>query len=113
MSHPVSPRHRIELLYRPGRSLTPDALAALVDELRDVAADCFDELPDYQCLRGTREELADKVITLARAPTDASPASAPRSSSTSPAWARCFISGSPACAPTSAAAGSPTASPRR
>jgi hypothetical protein len=31
-----------------------------------VARTCFAELPDYQCLRGTREELSDKVISVAR-----------------------------------------------
>ncbi len=66
MSHTTSVRHSIELLHRPGRRLSDAALAKLVAELREVAADCFDELPDYQCLRGTREELSDKVIALAR-----------------------------------------------
>lgn len=66
MSHSTPVRHSIELLHRPGRRLSDAALAKLVDELREVAADCFEELPDYQCLRGTREELSDKVIALAR-----------------------------------------------
>lgn len=68
MSHTTSVRHSIELLHRPGRRLSDAALAELVGELREAAADCFGELPDYQCLRGTREELSDKVIALARCP---------------------------------------------
>lgn len=58
--------YRIHYLYRPGRRLTEARLNALVAELREVAATCFEEIPDYQCLRGTREELSDKVITTAR-----------------------------------------------
>jgi hypothetical protein len=43
-----------------------EALARLVDELRRVAAACFSEIPEYQALTGARDELSDKVITLAR-----------------------------------------------
>jgi len=57
---------RIEYLARPGRTLDDKRLEALVAELRATAAACFAELPDYQCLRGTRAELEDKVITIAR-----------------------------------------------
>lgn len=58
--------YKIEFLPQPGRYLSDGQLERLVGELREVAGECFDELPDYQCLRGTREELSDKVITVAR-----------------------------------------------
>ncbi|MCB0220193.1 MAG: hypothetical protein KDH09_10900 [Chrysiogenetes bacterium] len=58
--------YEIEFLYRPGQSHDELQLQRLVAELRDVAATCFSEIPDYQCLAGTRAELADKVITIAR-----------------------------------------------
>ena len=37
-----------------------------VREFREVAADCFETLPEYQCLAGCRKELCDNVITIAR-----------------------------------------------
>jgi len=58
----------VELLYQPGRALPDADLERLVAELRDVASTCFDPIPDYQCLSGTRAALSDKVITLARRP---------------------------------------------
>lgn len=61
-------KHDIELVYCPGRSWTDGRLAGLVEELRDVAATCFDSVPLYQCLTGERAELARNVITLARTP---------------------------------------------
>jgi hypothetical protein len=63
-----NPEYRIEFLARPGRHLGDAQLERLSTELRAIAAECFDEIPDYQCLRGTREEFADKVITVARRP---------------------------------------------
>jgi hypothetical protein len=58
----------VELLYRPGRTLREAELAGLVAELREIAGTCFDEIPSYQCLVGTREALSDKIVTVARAP---------------------------------------------
>ncbi|MEW6774824.1 MAG: hypothetical protein AB1405_00885 [Bdellovibrionota bacterium] len=58
--------YKVEYLDRPGRSFSMGKIYRLVEELRSIAATCFDEIPDYQCLKGTREELSDKVITLAR-----------------------------------------------
>jgi hypothetical protein len=57
--------YRIEFLYRPGRNWSDRRLAGLVRELRDTAATCFDELPNYQVMTGTREELSDKVLAVA------------------------------------------------
>ena len=56
---------RITYLERPGDHLDDAALARLVAEMRRVASRCFAEVPEYQCLRGRREDLRDKVITLA------------------------------------------------
>ncbi len=66
----TSPRssHRIEFLHRPGLTLDDASFRRLVEGVRGVAAECFDELPDYQCMRGTRNELSDKVMTLAWRP---------------------------------------------
>jgi len=59
-------KYRYQVLYFPGRWMDQPAQRRLAAELRETAATCFDELPDYQCLRGTREELADKVIAVGR-----------------------------------------------
>lgn len=67
-NHRNRPRYRIELLHRPGLRLSEAEFARLVANVRTVAAECFEEIPDYQCMRGTREELADKVMTLAWRP---------------------------------------------
>lgn len=58
--------YTIEFLHRPGVTHNDLALQSLVAELREVAEPCFSDIPEYQCLAGTREELADKVITIAR-----------------------------------------------
>ena len=55
-------------LHKPGQHLSADQLRELVLELREVAADCFDVLPDYQCISGRREVLARNAIAIARAP---------------------------------------------
>jgi hypothetical protein len=44
------------------------ALARLNAGLQAVAATCFDPVPQYQCLRGTRAAYRDKVITVAYGP---------------------------------------------
>jgi len=60
--------YQVEFIYRPGRTLAEDRQRRLVAELRDCAATCFDEIPDYQVFRGTKDELNDKVITVAWRP---------------------------------------------
>jgi hypothetical protein len=62
----TSRAYRIQFLYRPGRRLGDDAMQSLVRELREVAGTCFETIPPYQALQGSREELSDKVITVAR-----------------------------------------------
>ena len=59
-------KYKVEFLYRPGHSYSDQELQKLVSELQEVASSCFDTLPNYQCLAGSREELSDKVITVAR-----------------------------------------------
>lgn len=58
---------KIEFYFRPGLTLSADACRELGGELREIAASCFNELPNYQCLTGQRRDLEDKVITVARA----------------------------------------------
>lgn len=62
----MAKKFETELIERPGLYYSDSQLATLVAELRAVAASCFDEVPSYQCLEGSRRELADKVICLAR-----------------------------------------------
>jgi hypothetical protein len=59
-------KYRYQVLHFPGRWMDDPARQALAAELRATAATCFEQLPDYQCLRGTREELSDKVIAVGR-----------------------------------------------
>jgi hypothetical protein len=40
----------------------------LVKKLREVAGTCFDEVPPYQVMTGTRQELSDKVLSVAWRP---------------------------------------------
>jgi hypothetical protein len=40
-------------------------IRVLVDKIRDTAATCFETVPEYQVMKGTREELSDKVIAIA------------------------------------------------
>ncbi len=58
-------KYRIEFVNRPGRKYSDARLASLVKELRATAATCFDVLPNYQVMAGTREELTDKVLAMA------------------------------------------------
>jgi len=59
------PKYRYEVLVRPGRSLSDAGIAALTHEVRCVAATCFDPIPGYQVMVGTREAFDDKVLALA------------------------------------------------
>jgi hypothetical protein len=57
----------IELHYRPGLSMGHAQLHAFHQELREVAATCLgQDLPDYQCLNGSRREFTRLVIAVAR-----------------------------------------------
>jgi len=58
--------YRLQFVDRPGWSLQGHALQRLVQELRETAATCFDEVPPYQAMSGTRDELCDKVLSVAR-----------------------------------------------
>lgn len=58
--------YSIELYQRPGKTLDDDALSALSREIREIAGACFHAIPGYQAMVGTRDSLADKLITIAR-----------------------------------------------
>lgn len=60
--------YRYEFLYKPGTWMTDEQLEELTTKIRETALTSFDALPDYQVLRGTREEFSDKVIALAWCP---------------------------------------------
>ncbi len=60
--------YRIEYLYRPGLKRSESDLKHLVKEIREAASTCFDDLPGYQAMAGSREEMSDKVIALAWRP---------------------------------------------
>jgi len=57
---------QIQSYYRPGNSLDDSALEGLINSIQIIAADCFDVLPPYQVMKGTRQALSDKLISLAR-----------------------------------------------
>jgi len=59
-------KYQYEQLMFPGKTLSPDALNLLVLELREVAASCFQDTPNYQALSGKKVELDKAVICLAR-----------------------------------------------
>jgi hypothetical protein len=56
----------ISFHYKPGLSWSDEIIQTMTQELRRVAATCFDPVPLYQCLKGTRDELSRNIITLAR-----------------------------------------------
>lgn len=57
---------KVEVLNRPGKNLNDDQLVKLHEEILAVAKTCLDEIPDYQCLTGKREEYSRLIISLAR-----------------------------------------------
>ncbi len=57
---------KIEVYDRPGRYLNQLELDTLITDLKSVASDCLDELPDYQCLAGKREEFDRLIIAVSR-----------------------------------------------
>jgi GNAT superfamily N-acetyltransferase len=58
--------YRLEYLERPGKYWSKNQADAFVEELRNVAATCFDEVPLYQVLSGKREDLEKVVVVTAR-----------------------------------------------
>ena len=56
----------IEVYQEPGQTLSDDSIDSLARDIREIAGDCFHELPDYQAIVGTRSALSDKLISLAR-----------------------------------------------
>ena len=56
----------IEVYQEPGRILPDESIGDLARDIREIAGDCFHDLPDYQAIVGTRSALCDKLITLAR-----------------------------------------------
>lgn len=56
----------IEVFSRPGLHLCDRKLSELITDIRIIAGECFDTIPSYQAMTGTREELADKLISIAR-----------------------------------------------
>jgi predicted GNAT family N-acyltransferase len=59
-------KYQYEQLVFPGQVLSDQEQQALVTELRDVAASCFQKTPNYQALSGEKSELDKAVICLAR-----------------------------------------------
>lgn len=57
---------KIEIYDRPGRYLNQIELDTLIADLKSVASECLDELPDYQCLSGRREEFERLIIAVCR-----------------------------------------------
>ena len=57
---------KMEIYDRPGRYLNQIELDHLIADLRSVASECLDELPDYQCLSGRREEFERLIIAVYR-----------------------------------------------
>ena len=58
-------KHKVQFLYRPGHYMSEEKARELVKKLRDTASTCFNEVPEYQVMKGGKEELADKVLTVA------------------------------------------------
>lgn len=62
------PKYQIKFFYRPGLNLPTEAKEHLQAECRKIAAMCFEEIPNYQCLEQDPHALDDKVITVAQSP---------------------------------------------
>jgi hypothetical protein len=61
-----SPKFSTEIIFRPGLNYSEAELTELHAEILDVAKSCLDEIPDYQCLSGRREEYSRLIIAIAR-----------------------------------------------
>jgi hypothetical protein len=67
----VSSSYRVDYHGSPGLNWSDDDIVATTEAFRSVASSCFNgQVPEYQCLLGTRECLEDKVITIARSSDD-------------------------------------------
>lgn len=66
MSKPAAKRFTIEAYVRPGKQWDDDKSITFIQELRRVAADCFDEVPSYQALALDPRALDNKVISVAK-----------------------------------------------
>ncbi|MCB9479406.1 MAG: hypothetical protein H6684_07895 [Deltaproteobacteria bacterium] len=58
-------KYKYKIYIRPGVTMPDAKFERLARELRSCAKTCFDQLPPYQCLLGTRASLADKAIAVA------------------------------------------------
>lgn len=56
----------IEIYNKPGINLTNSELAKFHQEILDVANECLDEIPDYQCLSGKKSEYDRLIIAVSR-----------------------------------------------
>ncbi len=63
-----SPKFTTDIIFRPGLNYSDLELNELHEEILDVAKVCLDEIPDYQCLSGKREEYSRLIISVARDP---------------------------------------------
>jgi len=59
-------KYTLEFFHRPGNHLDDIELEQLVTRMREIAAECFEDIPEYQALTGARESLSGQVITVAR-----------------------------------------------
>lgn len=57
---------KYEVIFYPGLSMTEQDSLSLVQELRKVAGTCFDEVPFYQVLSGSKKELDRAIIATVR-----------------------------------------------
>jgi len=56
----------IEIYVKPGINLPISELERLHQEIMDIAKECLDEIPDYQCLSGKRSEYDRLIISVSR-----------------------------------------------
>lgn len=61
-------KFKIEIYNRPGSYMSNVELKSLHEEILSVAASCLDEIPQYQCLTGKRNEYSRLLIAVARNP---------------------------------------------
>ncbi len=65
MGKNASQPFRIEVFNRPGRHMNNQEFTSIVQDIQEIAYSCFDQLPSYQAMTGTRQALSDKLISLA------------------------------------------------
>lgn len=59
-------KHLIEVYNCPGNYLNDAEFLKLNQDIQSVAKECLDEIPNYQCLTGKREEYKRLIIAVAR-----------------------------------------------